>query len=175
MKDMGMFSDFKTFMFKHKIPATAAAFSVGGASAEMAKTMSQDIVLPLVIYIIRLVYPRLQSQQIKWVPFIGSVVSWACVLVTSYVLMELVFSRTMLGASLVVLDRKEEDEFQKAKDVAKEPIEQASKAIKKLVVGGVEADWGSDMYAPVDPSAPASTEPAAFELGSPEIECAAEV
>lgn len=168
-----MFGDFKAYMFKHKIPATAAAFSVGGASAEMAKIMSKDIVLPTIISIVSLAFPRLQKQSIQFMPFVGSVVSWLCVLLTSYVLMELVFSRAMLGTSMVVLDRKEEDDFERAKDVAKEPIKQASQVIKKFVVGGVEPVT----YAPVDhghSSSPAPSEPAAFELGTPMSERAAE-
>jgi len=158
-----MFEGFKTFMFKHKIPATAAAFSIGGASAEMAKTMSKDLILPIVLYTAHLAFPRIKTQPLKFLPFVGTVVSWACVLVTSYVLMELVFSRTVLGASLNVLDKKEENDFEKAQTVAKEPIERASKAIKELVVNGFD---GSASYAPVSSGAApksASSEPDAYE------------
>lgn len=130
-----MIEGFKAFMFKHKIPATAAAFSVGGASAEMAKTMSNDIILPMVYMLLRAMNPRLQSPQMKFGPFFASMVSWACVLITSYFLMEVVFSRGVIGASLNVLNTKEEAELNKAQNVVKQPIQQASKAIQNLVSG----------------------------------------
>lgn len=159
---MGVYDGFKAFMFKHKIPATAAAFSIGGASADMARTMSTDIILPIVVYLAHLAVPSVRTQPLRVLPFFGTVVSWGCVLVTSYILMELVFSRTVLGASLNVLDEKEEAAFTKAQDVAKEPIKQASQAIKEMVAGNVE---GTSMYAPVDPRAGENaTEPCAYEV-----------
>jgi large-conductance mechanosensitive channel len=154
-----MFEGFKTFMFKHKIPATAAAFSVGGASAEMAKTMSTDIILPVVLYVAHLANPSVVRQPLKIWPFFGTVVSWACVLVTSYILMELVFSRAVLGASLVVMDKKEEHDYEKAQDVTKEPMKQASRAIKDFVANGLEGA----MYARVDSVTRAPSEPEAFD------------
>jgi large-conductance mechanosensitive channel len=154
-----MFEGFKTFMFKHKIPATAAAFSIGGASAEMAKTMSVDIILPFVLYAAHLVYPHVRRQPVRIMPFIGTVVSWGCVLVTSYILMEIVFSRGVLGASLVVMDKKEAHDFEKAQTIAKEPMEQASRAIKEFVVGGIEGA----MYARVGTVENAPSEPDAYD------------
>ena len=153
-----MFDGFKTFMFKHKIPATAAAFSVGGASAEMAKTMSTDIILPVLLYTANLAFPKVTRQPIRLWPFFGTVVSWACVLVTSYILMELVFSRAVLGASLVVMDKTEEHEYEKAQNITKEPIKQASRAIKDFVANGIE----SAKYATVD-SKDAPIEPHAYD------------
>ena len=132
--ESAMVSAFAQFMFKHKIPATAAAFSIGGASAEMAKIMTNDLVLPIVYSCVALLgWPGVKVPTMQFLPFFNALIMWVCVLVTSFFLMEILFSRGVLGASSVVLDTKEKAELSKAQDVAKQPIKNAAQAVKDMV------------------------------------------
>ena len=137
-----MGATFSEFMFVHKIPSTAAAFSIGGASAEMAKIMARDMILPIVYACVGAVYPLANAPRFQTREFVGSVVTWVCVLVTSYVLMEMVFARGVLGASTVVMDADQKASLSKARDKAAEPLKQAKRAVEDLVGGftGVSAD-----------------------------------
>lgn len=131
-------SGFSEFMFKHNIPATAAAFSIGGASAEMAKCLAHTILLPLVYYVFGFVW-KTPKMEIEFLPFAESFVSWTCVLVTSYVLMELLFARGIIGASTIVMDRAEKKKLDEARDKASRPLKQAKEVIQRLAqVQGVQ-------------------------------------
>lgn len=147
-----MGAEFSQFMFKHSIPATAASFSIGTASADMAKTMAADLVLPILFAIVGLVHPAKNPPKFRILPFANSVVVWLCVLVTSYVLMEYVFARGMVGVSTVVLNNDDKKTLSKAREEAAKPLEKAKRAVKS-VVGGMTPSTLSDQYAPVNEAA----------------------
>ena len=128
-----MGAEFSAFMFKHKIPATAASFSIGSASAEMAKSMAHGLVLPLVFSAVGLVHPLKNTPKFEIMAFANSIVVWMCVLVTSYLLMEYLFARGVIGVSTVVLDKEEEETINKARKQAGEPIRRAREAVKHVV------------------------------------------
>lgn len=135
-----MISGFSEFMFKHNIPATAAAFSIGGASAEMAKCLTHTIVIPIVYTILGIVW-RTPKLKIQFRPFAESFVTWICVLVTSYILMELLFARAIIGASTIVLDHADKKKLDKARVIASQPLKDAKEAIQRLAnVPGTQAN-----------------------------------
>lgn len=130
-----MGANFSHFMYKHSIPSTAAAFSIGGASAEMAKTMANDIVLPLVYGMLSAWKPVKQAPRFQIKPFLHTLVVWVCVLVTSYLLMEFVFARGVIGVSTVVMSNKDKEELNKARAEAGKPLEKAKSIVRDMVVG----------------------------------------
>lgn len=141
-----MGADFSRFMFKHSIPATAASFSIGTASADMAKTMASDLVMPVIFATVGLVRSVPDAPKFKIMPFANSMVVWLCVLLTSYVLMEYVFARGMIGVSTVVLDKTDKQTLDQARKEAAKPIEKAKKAVRD-VVGGITGAPASAGYA----------------------------
>lgn len=170
-----MLNGFAEFMFKHKIPATAAAFSIGGASAEMAKTMSTDLVLPVFYRLVYIFYPRIKVPKFQALPFFNAMISWACVLFTSYVLMEIVFARGVIGASTVVLDKKEEAELSRARNMVIEPLQQAKRAVQEMVglVGAPDSvEYQSVPQAVSMNSGIASTDRSKSSSGVPRAEAA---
>lgn len=124
---------FSAFMFKHKIPATAASFSIGAASADMAKTMAQDLVMPLLYGVAALVIPVQNAPKFRISAFANSIVVWLCVLVTSFVLMEYLFARGVIGMSTVVLDKQDKASISKAREQAAEPMRKARAAVQNVV------------------------------------------
>jgi large-conductance mechanosensitive channel len=130
-----MGGNFSQFMFKHSIPATAASFAIGSASATMAKTMASDMVIPLLYILVNVFYTVPKAPSFKMLPFGNSLIEWLCVLVTSYVLMEYVFARGMIGVSTVVLDSNDKKTMTKAREEAAKPIEQAKKVVREAVDG----------------------------------------
>ena len=134
---------FSAFMFKHKIPATAASFSIGAASADMAKTMAQDLVMPLLYGLAALVIPVQNAPKFQIAAFANSIVVWLCVLVTSFVLMEYLFARGVIGMSTVVLDKQDKASISKAREQAAEPLRKAREAVQN-VVGNMAGVNGSE-------------------------------
>lgn len=126
-------SGFAEFMFKHKIPATAAAFSIGGASAEMAKCLSHTILVPTLYASLSRFIEFKNPAQFAIKPFAESFISWVCVLVTSYVLMELLFARTILGASTTVMSANDRAELKAAIRDGIDPIKKATDTVKRLM------------------------------------------
>lgn len=147
-----MGADFSSFMFKHSIPATAASFSIGAASADMAKMMASDLVMPVIFAVVGLVRSVPDAPKFRVMPFANSVVVWLCVLLTSYVLMEYVFARGMIGVSTVVLDKNDKQTLSRARKEAAKPIEKAKKAVRD-VVGGIAGAPVSAGYASLVASA----------------------
>jgi large-conductance mechanosensitive channel len=143
-----MGATFSEFMFVHNIPSTAAAFSIGGASAEMAKIMARDMILPIVYACVGALYPIANAPKFQTREFLGSVVTWVCVLVTSYVLMEMVFARGVLGASTVVMNAEQKKKLYQAREKAAEPMKEAKRAVQDLV-GGLTGAPSSTDYASV--------------------------
>jgi hypothetical protein len=133
-------------MYVHKIPTTAAAFSIGGASAEMAKMAAVDIVLPTIYGLAALVFRFEGAPPFKIKPFFNAVVTWVCVLFASYVLVEYVFGRTVMGMSTVVVGDDQRREMGQARRQAIEPIVKAGEAVR-AVVPFISA--GAPAYAPV--------------------------
>ena len=58
-----------------------------------------------------------------------------CVLFTTYILMEFVFARGMIGVSTVVLDGKEQETLNAARAKAAKPIQQAKQVVREAVSG----------------------------------------
>ena len=146
-----MGAEFSQFMFKHKIPATAASFSIGSASAEMAKTMASDMVLPVIFGVIGLVHPVSKAPKFQLGPFANSVVVWLCVVMTSYLLMEYVFARCMIGITTTVLDKDDKKILCKAREEAVKPLKKAKRAVQS-VVDGISGAPGATEYATVSAS-----------------------
>ena len=154
-----MGSCFSAFMWKHKIPATAASFSIGAASADMAKTMAQDMVMPLLYGVAALVIPVHDAPKFRVGAFANSIVVWLCVLVTSFLLMEYLFARGVIGISTVVLDKQDKKSISRAREHAAAPIRKAREAVQS-VVGTMAASDG--ILAPfVGKAANVPTEPKA--------------
>jgi len=130
-----MGANFSNFMFKHSIPATAASFAIGSASATMATTMASDIVIPILCAIVGFFRMRKIGPKFRLMPFANSVVVWLCVLFTTYILMEFVFARGMIGVSTVVLDGKEQETLNAARAKAAKPIQQAKQVVREAVSG----------------------------------------
>jgi hypothetical protein len=128
-----MGAHFSQFMYVHKIPTTAAAFSIGGASAKMAKMMAIDVVLPLLYGLVGLVYKVKGAPKLQLKPFFNAVVTWVCVLFASYVLVEYVFGRTVMGMSTVVVGEEQRKEMGRAREQAIRPMEHARAAVQAVV------------------------------------------
>ena len=130
-----MGSNFSNFMFKHSIPSTAASFAIGTASATMATTMASDLVIPVLYMVVSIFKAVPKAPKFQLMPFGNSIVVWLCVLMTSYVLMEFVFARGMIGVSTAVLDSNDKKTMDKAREEAVKPIEQAKQAVREAVGG----------------------------------------
>lgn len=152
MKVMG--AGFSEFMFVHRIPSTAAAFSVGQASAEMARNMAMDMIIPFGSLILGTIVPiNPASKRIKVRPFLDSAIAWIVVMATSYLLMEIVFARGVLGASSIVMDTKDRKQLEIAQKKASEPIQQAKQVVAKMV-GGITGAPTTSGFAEVPASTP---------------------
>ena len=75
------------------------------------------------------------GPKFRLMPFANSVVVWLCVLFTTYILMEFVFARGMIGVSTVVLDGKEQETLNAARAKAAKPIQKAKQVVREAVSG----------------------------------------
>lgn len=129
-------SGFAEFMFKHKIPSTAAAFSIGVASSDLARSMTTNAIIPAILRICKSVnvFPiTVIDLPFALLDVFSSLVYWICAMFTSYFLMEIVFARTIVGASTIVLDNKEKQDLENAKEQASSPIKDATTTVRKFV------------------------------------------
>lgn len=144
-----IFESFKTFMFSSNIAKTSAGYAIGAATADLAKTITFSMLIPIIQMAWAGATLRGAAQSAHDAMDFSLVAEhllyWVCVIFVAYVLSELFLSQGLLGLK-TTLDATDKGRLEVAEHEAKEAKGKVVDAAKSLVQG---EQVESARYAPV--------------------------
>ena len=118
-----MLENFREYLFVNKIPATAAAVSIGTITKEFVTSIVLDLLIPVVLLVVKFMAPVAWRPRVQFIEgnagdfnirrVVEMTAIWVSVLAISYILLEYVVQRGVIGVR-TRMSTKERAAFQHA-------------------------------------------------------------
>jgi large-conductance mechanosensitive channel len=139
-----VYRDFQEWAYSNEILVAATGFCIGVATKEVIEKILNDIITPLITFLIKLTFVQLAlddsfaSSNLGYVinkfgRLLWDIIQWVIIIVMAFLLLEYFLNRKIIGMKSVVKAQNTTD-FVKAKAQAKENIVPTKTEIKELEI-----------------------------------------